>query len=395
MKNKIHLHRLKRPCLTFGLFAVLAMFSLSFGCNKSEDTGKKKPQEVPPVPVTVAKAVSQNIPWIFDTYGTVEAFSSVNITSLVGGKVIKIGFVPGQKIRKGDILARIDSRPYEANLKQIEANMERDTVLLADAERQTRVKDELFKKNIVSEDEMFKTKAISESLKRAVKIDEANIDKANLDVEYCTIKTPFDGRVGDILIHEGAIIKINDDIIASISMTSPAYVAFSLPERLLPVVQRLIADGRKIEVVACIESSKGKIPNKGELCFIDNAVNQNSGTVRMKALFQNADESLWPGQFVDVSIELSADEIYIAVPSDAVQNGQLGTQVFVVKNDSTVELRQVEVERTNAGLSAISKGVQADETVVLTGQFRLVPGAKVAVSSAGSEKKTEPVPDKK
>ena len=149
------------------------------------------------------------------------------------------------------------------------------------------------------------------------------------------------------------------------------------------------------EVVACIESSKGKIPNKGELCFIDNAVNQNSGTVRMKALFQNADESLWPGQFVDVSIELSADEIYIAVPSDAVQNGQLGTQVFVVKNDSTVELRQVEVERTNAGLSAISKGVQANETVVLTGQFRLVPGAKVAVSSAGSEKKTEPVPDKK
>ncbi len=395
MKNKIHLHRLKRQCGTFGLFAVLVMFSLSLGCKKSEDAGKKKPQEVPPVPVTVATAVSQDIPWIFDTYGIVEPFSSVNITSLVSGKVIKIGFVPGQKVKKGDILAQIDSRPYEANLKQFAANLERDKVLSSDAERQTSVKDELYKKKIVSEDEMFKTKAVSESLKRSVKINEANIDKARLDVEYCTIRTPFDGRVGDILIHEGAIIKINDDIIASVSTTSPAYVGLSLPERLLPVVQKLMADARKIEVVASVESSKGKIPNKGELCFIDNKVNQESGTIKMKVLFQNTDESLWPGQFVDVSIELSTGEPYTAIPSDAVQNGQLGLQVFVVKSDSTVELRQVEVERTNAGMSAISKGVQAGEMVVLTGQFRLVPGAKVAISSTESEKKTEPAPDKK
>lgn len=394
MTNRILSPRLKRLYHMFSLLAVFVMSLLFYGCKKSAETDKKRPQEGP-VPVIVTKAVSQNIPWIFDTFGMVEAFSSVDITSLVGGKVVKIGFVPGQKVKKGDLLAQIDSRPYEANLKQIMANLERDTVLLADAERQTKVKEELYIKKIVSEDDMFKTKAVSESLKRAVKIDGANIDKSKLDVEYCTIQTPFDGRVGDILIHEGAIVKINDDVIASVSMTTPAYVAFSLPERLLPVVQKLMADGRKVQVVATIDSSKGKISSKGELCFIDNTVNQNSGTVKMKALFANTDESLWPGQFVDVSIELSAGETYVAVPSDAVQNGQQGLQVFVVKSDSTVELRQVEVERTNAGISAISKGIQAGDTVVLVGQFRLVPGAKVEISSPGSEKKTEPASNKK
>ncbi len=366
---------------------------MAYGCGKSEDSGKKKQQQ--PIPVAVTKAVSQNIPWNFDTFGSVEAFSSVNINSLVGGKITKVGFAPGQKVKKGDILAQIDARPYEANLKQIEANMERDTVLSVDAERQAKVKEELHKKNAVSEDDMFKTKAISESLKRAVKNDEANMDKARLDVEYCTIRSPFDGRVGDILIHEGSIIKANDNAIVTISAATPAYVAFSLPERFLPVVQKLMADGKRIEVTAKIESAKNSISSKGKLCFIDNTVNQNSGTVRMKALFPNTDETLWPGQFVDVTVELSAGETYTAVPSDAIQSGQLGTQVFVVKNDSTVELRHVEVERTASGLSAISKGLQPGETVVLTGQFRLVPGAKVSVISPDTEKTAEKKMEKK
>ena len=337
------------------LALAVAITTLTYGCSK-EDSGKKKSQQ--PMPVSVIKAVSQNIPWNFDTFGAVEAFSNVNINSLVGGKIIKVGFSPGQKVKKGDIIALIDSRPYEANLKQIEANLERDIVLSADAERQARVKEELHKKNAVSEDDMFKTKAISESLKRAVKNDEANMDKARLDVEYCTIKSPFDGRIGDILFHEGSIIKPNDNTIATISASTPAYVAFSLPERFLPVVQKLIADGKKVEVTVKIEAAKNIISSKGELCFIDNTVNQNSGTVRMKALFPNTDETLWPGQFVDVTLELSAGETYTVIPSDAIQNGQLGLQVFVLKKDSTVELRHIEVERATSDLSAISKGLQ-------------------------------------
>jgi multidrug efflux system membrane fusion protein len=370
--------------LICNLSTAVAIAALTYGCGKG-DSGRKKPEQS--IPVSVTKAVSQNIPWNFDTFGAVEAFSNVNINSLVGGKIIKVGFAPGQKVKKGDILALIDARPYEANLKQIEANMERDTVLAIDAERQARVKEELHRKNAVSEDDMFKTKAISESLKRAVKNDEANMDKARLDVEYCTIKSPFDGRVGDILIHEGSIIKANDNTIANVSAATPAYVTFSLPERFLPVVQKLMVDGKKIEVTATIAAAKDTVSSKGELCFVDNTVNQNSGTVRMKALFPNTDETLWPGQFVDVSLELSAGETYTAIPSDTIQNGQLGQQVFVVKKDSTVELRQVEVERTASGLSAISKGLQPGETVVLTGQFRLVPGAKVSVISPDAEKK--------
>jgi multidrug efflux system membrane fusion protein len=373
------------------LAVAVTIAAVTYGCGK-EDSGRKKEQSVP---VAVTKSVSRNIPWNFDTFGAVEAFSSVNINTLVGGKIIKVGFLPGQKVKKGDILALIDSRVYEANFKQIEANMERDTVLSVDAERQARVKEELHRKNAVSEDDMFKTKAISESLKRAVKNDEANMDKARLDVEYCTIKAPFDGRIGDILIHEGSIIKANDNTIATLSATTPAYVAFSLPERFLPVVQKLMADGKKIEVTAKIEAAKNVVTSKGELCFIDNTVNQNSGTVRMKALFPNTDETLWPGQFVDVSIELSAGETYTAIPSDAIQNGQLGQQVFVVKKDSTVELRHVEVERNASGLSAISKGLQPEETVVLTGQFRLVPGAKVSIIAPDTERKPETAAEKK
>jgi len=382
---------LGRGCLFTSLLAVAVLFQS--GCGRKEEAGKKGGQG--PVAVAVVKAESRNIPWIFDTYGTVEPFTSVEVNSMVGGKVVKISFTPGQKVKKGDVIALIDSRPYEANLKQIEANMERDTVLSADAERQARVKEELYRKKAVSEDDMFKTKAISESLKRAVKIDEANMDKAKLDVEYCEIRAPFDGRVGDILIHEGSIIKASDDKIANISMMTPAYVTFSLPERLLPVVQKLVAGGRKVEVDARIKSAKEDIPCKGELCFIDNTVNQNSGTVKMKALFMNNDELLWPGQFVEIFVELSAGEMYTAIPSDAIQNGQLGQQIFVVKADSSVELRKVEIERAADGFSAITSGVQPGETVVLTGQFRLVPGAKVSIVSQEAGKKTEAVPGKK
>ncbi len=374
------------------LVSILSASVILAGCGKKEET-KKGGQG--PVPVAVTKVESKNIPWLFDTYGAVESFSSVDVKSMVSGKIIKIAFIPGQKLKKGDVLALIDARPYEANLKQIEANLERDTVLSADSERQARVKEELHKKNAVSEDEMFKTKAISESLKRAVKIDEANMDKAKLDVEYCTIRAPFDGKAGDILIHEGSIIKANDDSIVNIAMSAPVYVTFALPERLLPVVQKLMSGGKKIEVSAKIDSGKEGITSNGELCFIDNTVNQSSGTVKMKALFPNSDELLWPGQFVEVLIELSAGELYTAVPNDVLQNGQQGLQVFVVKPDSTVELRHVEVERSSGGMTAITNGIQPGETVVQTGQFRLVPGAKVSVVSPENGKKPEAVSGKK
>lgn len=379
---------MKTFTLRFVLAFFLALFVLS--CSKKEAVRKAEG-----VPVTVSRVESKLIPIQINTYGNIEAYTVVPIKSLIGGQIIKTLVSSGQDVKKGDLLFSIDARPYEANLRQIEANLERDTVLAEDAERQARVKGELYLKKAVSEDDMFKTKAISESLKRAVKNDEANMDKAKLDVEYCTIRSPFDGRVGDILIHEGSIIKPNDNTIATLSAATPAYVAFSLPERFLPVVQKLMAAGKKIEVTAKIEAAKGDIASKGELCFIDNTVNQNSGTVRMKALFPNTDETLWPGQFVNVTVELSAGETYTAIPSDAIQNGQLGQQIFVVKNDSTVELRQVEVERTAFDLTAVSKGLQPGETVVLAGQFRLVPGAKVSVVTPDTEKKPGTASEKK
>ncbi|OGV37610.1 MAG: hypothetical protein A2X48_22310 [Lentisphaerae bacterium GWF2_49_21] len=391
-KLLFYLEGVRKDCLFIFLMAA-AVATFAAGCGKKDDAaGKKTPG---PVPVAVVKAESRNIPWIFDTYGTVEAFASVDVNSLVGGQIVKVEFVAGQKVRKGDVLIRIDSRQFEANVKQLEASLDRNILLCADAERQAKVKEELHSKNAVSGDEMLKTRVVFEALKRMIRVDQANLDRAKLDVEYCTIKAPFDGRVGDILQDEGSIIKANDDNLVNITATVPAYVAFALPERLLPVVQKLMAGGKKVEVTAKIDTGKEKIQRRGELCFVDNNVNQNSGTVMIKALFPNTDEILWPGLFVEVSLELSAGELFTAIPSEAVQNGQLGMQIFVVKADSSVELRPVEIERSAEGLSAIAKGVEPGETVVLTGQFRLVPGAKVSIVAGDPVKKAIATPDKK
>ncbi len=362
----------------FVLTVFLALLVSS--CSKKEAARKAAG-----VPVTVAGVESKLVPVQINTYGNVEAYTVVPVKSLVGGQILKAHVSSGQDVKAGDLLFSIDARLFEANLKQIEANMERDTVLSVDAERQARVKEELHRKNAVSEDDMFKTKAISESLKRAVKIDEANMDKARLDVEYCSIRSPIDGRAGDILTDEGNIIKANDQTLIIINQIKPVSVSFSIPQVYLNLMRRHILS-KKLDVEVKAQNDT-EPPVKADVEFLDNTVDPATGTVRIEAKVDNRKELFWPGQFVNVTVNMVSENQVLVVPSQAVQPSQKGNYVYVVKPDNTVEMRIVTILRSAGGATALSLGVSEGETVVTDGHLKLVPGSRVEIKVP---KKLEP-----
>jgi multidrug efflux system membrane fusion protein len=356
--------------LRFVLIASLSIFISS--CSKKEVVRKAEA-----VPVTVAKVESRLIPIQINTFGNIEAYTVVAVKSLIGGQIIKVHVSSGQDVKKGDLLFSIDSRPYEANLKQIEANLERDTVLAEDAERQARVKAELYKKNAVSEDDMFKTKAISESFKRSVKVDQANIEKAKLDVEYCSIRTPVDGKAGDILTDEGSIIKANDQTLIVINQIKPVSVSFAIPQAHLNLMRKHIS-AKKLDIEVKGQNDT-EPPVKAEVEFLDNTVDPATGTIRIEAKVENEKELFWPGQFVNVTVNMVSENPVLVVPSQSVQPSQKGNYVYVVKPDNSVEMRLVTILRSAGGESALSQGVSEGETVVTDGHLKLMPGSKIEV----------------
>ena len=332
-----------------------------------------------PAPVLVAEVMQKNMPRQVLTFGTGEAYATVAIKSLVGGQILRCHIVPGQAVQKDDLLYTIDARPFAATLKQLEAALARNRILAADALRQFEMAKDLRQKGIAAEDETRKAQAVSEALQAALLADQANIEKARLDVEYCTLRAPLSGRTGDLLVREGSVVKANDLAMVEIAQTMPLYVVFSVPQVYLPDVRKGLAAG-SLAVAVSPRDADAPIAG-GELTFIDNTVDVETGTIRLKATFPNQDERLWPGQFVSVVLTLAKEEPGIVIPAQAVQNGQAGTFVFVVRPDQTVEMRPLTVGRTQGDEAIISAGLSAGETVVTDGQVRLVPGAKVEVAS--------------
>jgi multidrug efflux system membrane fusion protein len=356
---------------------LLAALLLCQGCSKG--AGAKKPQ--PPPPVTVVLAEEGEMPLVYDTYGLVEPFKQISVKSKLTGKIMELGFAPGQRIAKGGLLVKLDDREYEANLKIYQAQLRKNQILSEDAKRILEMKEQLLQSSAVTKTETATQRATAESAIAALEADKAGIDVTRLNIEYCNILAPFDGVAGDILIHANSIVKANDDTITKFVQVKPVYVAFSLPERMLPSVRKIRSEGKQLEILVKIPSDKECPGLKGELTFIDNIVDAASGTVKMKATFANDAERLWPGEYVDVAVELSKDERFVSVPTEAVMSGQEGQQVFVLKGDETVELRPVRPLRSYGGRTAVT-GVKAGEKVVLTGQFRLAPNMKVSVKEA-------------
>jgi multidrug efflux system membrane fusion protein len=361
------------------------------------------------VPVTVSQVVARDVPVELRAIGNVQAYATVSVLSLVGGEVFKIHFTEGQDVKAGDLLFSIDPRPFQAALQQAQAqlaqhqaqvaqaqaNLTRDTAQYENARvEETRYK-RLVEGGFIAREQYDQVRTNEQSLAATIeadraaittaqavaRADEAMVDNAKVQLSYTEIRAPLDGRTGNILIHQGNVVKANDvgNPLVVINRVHPIYVAFSVPEQYLDRIKRYRAAGELgVETMGPGSTDRGA---RGDLSFINNAVDPNTGTIQLKATFQNADNALWPGQFVNVVLTLTTERGALVVPSQAIQPGQQGSYVFVVKTDLTVENRPVAVAFADGPNTVIAKGLAAGERVVTDGQLRLVPGTRVEIKS--------------
>jgi multidrug efflux system membrane fusion protein len=327
--------------------------------------------------------------------GNVEAYATVAVKSQVTGVLNQAHFKEGQNVKKGQLLFTIDPRPFETAVKQAEANLARDTAQLQNAREQARRYAELVKKNYVSREQYDQIRTNADALESVVEADKAALENARVQLSYCYIYSPIDGQVGTLLVNEGNLVRVNDAApLVVINQVTPIYVTFSVPEQHLGDIKRHMAGG-KLVVEARFGSDEGR-PESGVLSFVDNAVDRVTGTIKLKADFKNPARRLWPGQFINVALTLATRSDAIVIPSEAVQVGQEGQYVFVVKADKSVEVRPVVLSHTSEGDAIIAKGLAAGEQVVREGQFLLGPGSIVDIrdstkaADGGEQKKDRP-----
>ncbi|HEY4361091.1 MAG TPA: efflux RND transporter periplasmic adaptor subunit [Bryobacteraceae bacterium] len=367
----------------------------------------------PPVPVSVAMAEEESVPNEVHVVGTVEASSVIQVKSQISGTLEKVDFEEGADVKAGDLLFEIDKRPYtealrqaeaalsrdNANLKQAEANVNRDLAqsksLEADAQRFAT----LAKEGIVARNQNEQAQAAAEANRASIQADQAAvegfkaaqdndrsaIDRAKLDLTYCEIRSTGAGRAGNLLVHAGNIVTANTTNLVVINKVEPIWVSFGLPEEYLTAVRRIHAQRPMAVEAAPQDNSAPADPlqiNHGTLSVIDNTVDTQTGTIKLKATFTNAKRTLWPGQFVNVSLTMDTLAHAVVVPSEAVQPGQQGQMVYVVKQDQTVEPRNVKAGATHGAKVVIEKGIAVGETVVTDGQLRLFPGARIEPTPA-------------
>ncbi len=354
---------------SFPRFLVLLLLT---GCG-----GGGPPAAHPPeaVPVTMDVATRKDVPVRLRAIGSVEAYTTVSVKTMVGGQIVKVGFTEGQDVRKGDLLFEIDPASYQAALRSAEATLARDLALKDNAEKDVRRYQSLIGKDLVPRQQYDQIVSNAAALEATVKAGGAAVENARVQLGYCFIRSPIDGRTGSLLIQEGNVVKANDLPLVTINRIVPIRVSFSIPEQSLADVRKHHASG-KLKVEAIPQDGKTG-PSFGSLSFIGNAVDAATGTIRLKGTFPNTDRRLWPGQFTNVTLTLTTRAGAVVVPSQAVQTGQNGQYVFVVRPDRTVEARTVSTGEVFEGNTVIEKGIRAGEKVVTDGQLRLVPGSKV------------------
>ena len=397
---------LKLVAIAIPVFVGTALLA---GCSRA-------PQEVrsaggpPVVPVSVAAATQESVPVEIRAIGTVEASKIVQVKSQIAGELVGVHFTEGSDIKQGDRLFTIDPRPYQEALRQAEAAIAKDTALLAQAqanvgrdeaqskfaEADARRYEALVKEGVVSRTQSDQSRSNADALRESLHADQAAIetaratlesdraaaDRAKLDLSYCEIRSPVTGRAGNLLVHEGNLVQANGtNALVVINQIAPIFVTFGVPEQHLSAI-RQSSSLRPLAVNVTPQDNPGK-STRGVLTVIDNTVDATTGTIKLKGTFDNAERLLWPGQFVNVALTLDTRANAILVPAEAVQAGQQGQFVYVVKPDQSVEPRKVTVGISNGGKVIIEKGVAAGETVVTDGQLRLFPGAKIRAVDPG------------
>jgi membrane fusion protein, multidrug efflux system len=431
------------PRVTPRSLAVLAALALTAGLalagcsDRAAGTPARQAQgrPAPAVPVTVAEVLQERVPVEIAAVGNVQAYTTVSVKLLVNGQIVRVHFTEGQEVKQGDMLFTLDPRPFEAALRQAEANVARDTAQIRQAEAalgqrtaevqqaeanlardaaqldnarvQERRYRELVDKELVAREQYDQVKtnaaaieatvaadraaianahaavtaaqATVENTKAAIRADQAMVDAARVQLGYTAIRSPMDGRTGNLLVQSGNVVKANDDNpLVVITQVHPIYVSFAVPEQHLADIKKHRAAGMLRVQATPRDASR---PSVGELTFLNNTVDPATGTIQLKATFANLDNALWPGQFADVALTLTSLDA-ITVPSQAVQAGQQGPFVFVVKPDLTVESRPVGIGRRLARTTIIERGLKPGERIVTDGQLRLVPGAKVEIKPA-------------
>ncbi|HKN12776.1 MAG TPA: efflux RND transporter periplasmic adaptor subunit [Candidatus Binatus sp.] len=371
MKGNLTLKRWSAIALVPAL-ALIAMAGCSHG--PADTFGEREA-----VPILAAKVVQKTVADTIRAIGRVEAFSTVDVKAQINGQVMQVHFRQGQDVKQGDLLFTIDPRPFEAALQQAQANLAKDRAQYREAATDEQRYSVLLKQNVGSRQQYDQAEATAAALSASMQADEAAVQTARLNLEYCKIRAPIDGRTGDLLVHAGNLVKPDaDTAMVVINQVHPVYVDFAIPEQKLPAVREFMAQ-RKLAVQVSLPEQQGV--ESGELTFVDNSVDSKTGTINLKGQFDNANGRLWPGEYVNATLILHDHPGAILVPSQAVQTGQQGSFVFVVQPEMKVELRPIVIGETIDNETVVNSGLKAGETVVTDGQLRLIPGATVTIKS--------------
>ena len=342
-------------------------------------------QRQPAVPVTVAPVLKKPMPLQISVIGAAEAFSTVAVHAQITGELMSVNFNEGDDVKMGQVLFTLDHRPLEAALQQAEANLARDLAQAANARAQAVRYQDLAERGIATREQVGTMTTNAEALEATVGADRAAVENAKVQLQYATIASPLSGRTGALMVHAGNLVRANDTApLVVINQVAPINVSFGIPESQLPDFKRYLAQ-RSLHVEARPPNETGPA-STGRISFVGNAVDQTTGTIKIKGTFPNDDRRLWPGQFVNIIVTLTTDAAAVVVPTVAVQAGQQGQYVFVVKPDETVDLKPVTVARTSGAETIIKDGLQAGETVITDGQIRLVPGSRISVKTEPSQK---------
>jgi len=352
---------------------LLALAIIAGGCKRNSGPGKPAAQAPPPV--EIAAVEKRTMPVEMKAIGTVEPIASVRIKSKVQGEILEVHFADGAPVKAGDLLFTIDHRVFDAVLQRTQANLAMAEFAADNASEQAARYTTLIKRGVASKEQTSQYLTTAESQKSELAARQADVDEAKLSLEWTRVTAPISGRAGAALLKAGNIAQPNVDTLAVINQMQPIYVSFSLPENALADVRERIKDGHP--VVTAKDPDTGRELGVGELTFVDNTVDSASGMIAFKGTFPNANEALWPGQFVDVNVRLAEEPDAIVIPTTAVAEGQKGAQVFVVE-DGTARLRKVEVERSAGDLTIMKSGLAPGENVITTGQLRVTSGDRVS-----------------
>jgi multidrug efflux system membrane fusion protein len=357
------------------LAAALVIWWHSFGGNGPKATAQTP---APLVPVTAGTVAAQNVPVYLNGIGTVQAYNMVTVKTRVDGQIVKVYFKEGQEVKEGDPLFEVDPRPYQAALEQAQAAKQKDEAQLAGAKLDLERYSKLLGTGYQTRQSYDQQTAQVAQLQAAIKGDQAQIDNAALNLGYADIRSPIDGRLGARLVDKGNLVHANDNTaLVTITELKPIFVSFTLPQDTLDEIRQ--EQQRAPLAVRAYSSDGSKLLSEGKLTLIDNSIDQTTGTIHLKARFDNLDERLWPGEFVSLRVILKTRPNVATVPAQTVQEGPDGNYAYIIKPDNTVERRTVTVAAVQDGIAVITKGLSPGERVVVDGQYRLTEGARVKI----------------